>query len=335
MYKFDELSEEAKKIAIENHNDDLVENIDWEEPILEEWKEKLERVGYNDFEIGYSGFWSQGDGASFTYSGIDVNNKFVKRWLFSGCDQKIVNTLYDGLKTGDFDLSLKGLRHGNYLHERSIVNYLDIDFAENIDTDWFENFDAKVQANADKFQIEISVKIYRALEKYYNELHEDEAVIEEIESNDLNFNDDGSDYNPNYESTLDDENKLTFTLGYNENTEENYSSHLDYIQKLITFYLGEKEVQRGSADWGGLDVWSIKSEDNITGLFMVVNNDDETVVVMYREVWGMTEENMDTDLKSFTWEDDSSLYRFLKQLAHNYNETVDLLENMLNSKNQN
>lgn len=43
-----------------------VEHNDWHDCEIDYWKEKLEQVGYSNVEIQYSGFCSQGDGASFT-----------------------------------------------------------------------------------------------------------------------------------------------------------------------------------------------------------------------------------------------------------------------------
>lgn len=74
LYKFSELSKEAKKKAIEKEIQYRSENYDlnFEVECLEEG---LTEKGYNNPEIQYSGFYSQGDGASFTAS-IDFD-----KWL--------------------------------------------------------------------------------------------------------------------------------------------------------------------------------------------------------------------------------------------------------------
>ena len=38
----------------------------WYECVIEDWKAKLKRKGFHEAEIVFSGFGSQGDGASFT-----------------------------------------------------------------------------------------------------------------------------------------------------------------------------------------------------------------------------------------------------------------------------
>jgi len=45
----------------------------WSEYILEEGKKGLERIGFSDPEISFSGFGSQGDGASFTSKYLDLS----------------------------------------------------------------------------------------------------------------------------------------------------------------------------------------------------------------------------------------------------------------------
>ncbi len=63
---FDQLSDSAKDDYRwkfdQRHNDTEW----WSEPVILEWKWLLEKKGFTDVEINFSGFSSQGDGASFT-----------------------------------------------------------------------------------------------------------------------------------------------------------------------------------------------------------------------------------------------------------------------------
>jgi hypothetical protein len=43
----------------------------WYECVFDNWKPALDQIGFENADISFSGFWSQGDGASFTAS-IDV-----------------------------------------------------------------------------------------------------------------------------------------------------------------------------------------------------------------------------------------------------------------------
>ena len=65
IYFFDELPEELQKeVLIKNH--DFNTDFYWSDMELDYWKDKLNSMGFEDADISFSGFWSQGDGASFT-----------------------------------------------------------------------------------------------------------------------------------------------------------------------------------------------------------------------------------------------------------------------------
>lgn len=62
MAKFSELSdnEQCEVLA------ERLDRQEWWEPVLEGFTEELKELGFQDIDIHFSGFWSQGDGASFT-----------------------------------------------------------------------------------------------------------------------------------------------------------------------------------------------------------------------------------------------------------------------------
>ena len=73
-YTISELSPEAKKTAIEGIRNDrgFTErdvDLDW---VIENETEDLEALGLDNVEIAFTGFWSQGDGASFTARVNDI-----------------------------------------------------------------------------------------------------------------------------------------------------------------------------------------------------------------------------------------------------------------------
>ena len=74
-YLFEELPEKAQEnlIDIQTENNSL----DWDnyfaDDVINDWAEVLKEKGFHDAIINYSGFCSQGDGASFTCSYIDLN----------------------------------------------------------------------------------------------------------------------------------------------------------------------------------------------------------------------------------------------------------------------
>jgi hypothetical protein len=72
-YTFDELPPEAKEKALDKQRDINVDSDSWYEPIIDGFIEDMEEFGINiDIEdVQFTGFYSQGDGASFTCNNID------------------------------------------------------------------------------------------------------------------------------------------------------------------------------------------------------------------------------------------------------------------------
>lgn len=68
LYSFSELSKEVQtKLIEECRNDDAFLDFDFtERDMLREFENEAAAMGIQDFDFKYSGFWSQGDGASFT-----------------------------------------------------------------------------------------------------------------------------------------------------------------------------------------------------------------------------------------------------------------------------
>ena len=62
LYTFSELSENVKTKLINEFDIDSC----WDHPIIEMIEQEAEEMGIEDFDLRYSGFWSQGDGLSFT-----------------------------------------------------------------------------------------------------------------------------------------------------------------------------------------------------------------------------------------------------------------------------
>jgi len=93
--------------------------------------------------------------------------------------------------------------------------------------------------------------------------------------------------------------------------EEKYPSLHSYLDETITKALGKKNIYTSSADWGGLDVWSVKG-DKFTGTFVVID-DNNAVHLMEREFNEVEEENEDTDILSCEGEEHTCLDELLKK----------------------
>jgi hypothetical protein len=75
---YDQLEDHAKMKARDWYRQIFGEDSYWSESTLEDWKQFLVDIGFGDEpEIAFSGFSSQGDGASFTCNSFDLT-KFVQ-----------------------------------------------------------------------------------------------------------------------------------------------------------------------------------------------------------------------------------------------------------------
>lgn len=86
-FKFDQLDDSAKEKAREWMKEGNTQDNFWSEHIIDEWKEELDKMGFPDADISWSGFWSQGDGASFTSSGFDLD-KFAHFFMSGYAEER-------------------------------------------------------------------------------------------------------------------------------------------------------------------------------------------------------------------------------------------------------
>jgi hypothetical protein len=74
LYTFDELSANAQKKALEHLAEEFPFFDDHRTEAIEAfWKDRLEQLGFEDAEVYFSHSCSQGDGASFSCSNINMN----------------------------------------------------------------------------------------------------------------------------------------------------------------------------------------------------------------------------------------------------------------------
>lgn len=187
-YHFAELNEAAKKKALEHFRDINTDYDQWADFILEDWKEeKLPALGYNDAKIFYSGFSSQGDGASFS-AHVDI-----LKWIEV---HKYKTTRYAALykfvkKTGSqITATICISRHGHYCHEMTM--------SAAVDGHLYNDVPDPVTKQGDEIAEEITARaravarsIYQTLESEYFAMIKDEAVQDAIEANEYLFTENG------------------------------------------------------------------------------------------------------------------------------------------------
>lgn len=211
-YSFEELSPEAKEKALETLRDINVDYDGWHESVIDDFKSYMEeKFGVEDVEVQYSGFYSQGDGASFTGKVTDME-KFLKNALKIESSEFI--DIGDDRSENDLDQlmgDLRGIGFDNrerlgiddiwieiertssrYSHENTIAANLEFEHIDQEDDqrDWNDFYD-KMESDVTDWAREKSVSLYRRLEEEYDYLTSDPAVEETILANDYKFSEDG------------------------------------------------------------------------------------------------------------------------------------------------
>ena len=227
VYKFDELEGRAKERAATKLRDWATDH-DWYEFVYERAKEDGAKRGFEIEDIRFSGFWSQGDGASWTGS-VDVK-QFVEwmleqpedtaehRWI--DADRHRYLCLVELMKDGWVERMVNITRTSyHYVHEQTTGPESGVDWnplfteMELADAEESvlrsegilkgasvvgvaEGIDIKslIPELDDKIKEEVrafSREIYSRLEAEYDDLTSDEAIAEMAEANDYRFDEDG------------------------------------------------------------------------------------------------------------------------------------------------
>lgn len=188
-YSYDSLSPAARRVARDEFRHINVEHLEWWDGVYERWIEKIENLGFTDVKPRFSGFASQGDGASFT-AGVDVQ-KFLEA-------NKLCNrfrTVYNLLKEG-FSFDTYGFRLGHlsnhYCHEYTVdfdpleVEYEFYDFTTK---DLQERQQRAIEQAEELTQVieekgrQLMRDLYRSLDLEHDYLTSDESVVESIRTN--------------------------------------------------------------------------------------------------------------------------------------------------------
>lgn len=187
LYKLEELPKESQAKIIEMNRSINIHDM-WHDGTLEDWKHQLAHMGFEQPDIAYTGFCSQGDGASFTCKSIDFV-KILKHFKLNKRFTMLGSPARDGY------LWSKVIRsnHCRYSHAQS-VSLMDIEetyytIAERPKAQTRFHDQLTELETFLKEEIEtISNGIYHNLRDDHEALQLDENVRETIIANDYYFN---------------------------------------------------------------------------------------------------------------------------------------------------
>ena len=201
VYKFDELSDEAKQTAIDSNRSWNVQDFEWWDSSFESFADAAELFGLDirqtrkslmdgtfrrDPAIYFSGFSSQGDGACFDgyYTHKKGALKATKQ-AFPGDSELlcIVRDLQTLQQRNFYQLTATTKHRGHYNHSGCMDITVDRADGKAVSDDDEESLKQLLRNFADW--------IYSSLEKEYDYLTSDEAIAESLRVNEVEFTEDG------------------------------------------------------------------------------------------------------------------------------------------------
>ena len=191
LYTIGELKEKFPKVyaSVIEKNRNFYTGDRWFDDVYTDVCTMLNSCGFQDVNIQFSGFWSQGDGASFTarfdsetididalksYAPNEVNYIRIAEFFKEKC-----------LPYGNVTFNLERTQYRHYVHANTItLESMECD--PESDTVW-DNLrgDFIMQARS------IMREIYARLENEYTEITSDSAIEESLESNECYFDENG------------------------------------------------------------------------------------------------------------------------------------------------
>jgi hypothetical protein len=194
IFTFDELSNNAKQKVLNDNRYTFVEHDNWWDGIYEIWIEKLAEYGMNITanNIHFSGFSSQGDGASFTCDSFDMDK--LSRYIDSITTThsieygKYIRWIEQcGMSCG---LSFDRTDRMYYHHNTVNMYYASPCKYKGKAYDIVEDFFTLV----DNLRISICKDMYNDLQNEYNYYTSDERIIEYLNDSGNEYYEDGTLY---------------------------------------------------------------------------------------------------------------------------------------------
>lgn len=191
LYKFQELSEDAKQTAIEKcrENENYL-NYEWYDGIYEDFKTIAGLMGVTIDNIYWSGFYSQGDGACFegSYQYEKGSVKAVKEYAPVDVELHSIVERLQAIQKRNFYGVLAYIKHSGHYYHANCTNI-------NVE----HNYNSVSISGDTEDEVIICLRdlmrwLYAKLESEFDYLNTDESIAEHLEANEYEFEAGGSRY---------------------------------------------------------------------------------------------------------------------------------------------
>lgn len=178
---FTELNTEQQEAAIETNRYYNVENCDWFDSTKEDFHYNLRSLGFDYATSYFSGFCSQGDGASFKtkYINIETVLRNLKRWTK-------YRALHEMIRGNDIEVYIE--QNGNYVHDNTMSIYASDLY---INTTGIQ--DGLIESLLEdilEYAKRLARDYYGVLESEYYDLISDDSVKQALIDNEMQFEED-------------------------------------------------------------------------------------------------------------------------------------------------
>ena len=162
LFSFAELSENVQNAIVENNREVLVDDAYWYECVKDDFHETLNLLGFSEVESCFSGFYSQGDGASFTafFEAANIVNN-TEKWQSDKAFEYFKPYLDKLLEIGG-SAQIKR-RSSLYVHEK---------------TCFIDDASEELEGTLEELRVWLCNKYYMNLEREYDYLTSDNSIYD-------------------------------------------------------------------------------------------------------------------------------------------------------------
>ncbi len=185
LYKFDELTEEAKQKSIEENRYINTEHWCWWHDVEDQFKDKMAKLGYEVEKIYFSGFSSQGDGACFE------GKVSIDEWLLAHKLGRKYRALLNYCRNYGGYVTIA--QQGHYYHEKSMTftesdtlcNYYYLDY-DRLGEKVGKQIDEVMELIETEAE-EVARELYKDLEAESDYLMSDDVIADVLTTNEYDF----------------------------------------------------------------------------------------------------------------------------------------------------